>query len=516
MEELFGGDGMGVTRAQSEAWKVWIALGGALLALVQAALPARLRRGLLLGLVVAGALVYARIGVRVPLHQVDGYDVIHYYLNAKYFDELGYFDLYPACMLADVEAGGPRFDGGEVYLAQDEEGHHIEPLAHAIHRGRELREQSFSSERWDAFKHDFLFLQREVPGMSDTLWRQLIQDHGFNGTPVWTWIASPIASAVPVEAIKLLGYLDVALVGAALVALARAAGVETSGWVLLFLWVTYSGRWPTYSSAFLRYDWLAGLIFAYAAIRSGRPVLGGLAAAWAATLRFFPALWLILLGLKGLFGLARRSVSRPLLWLAAGFIIGAALLQGAATWSLGSEAVVTHYRNMDDHNSSAQLSSRRIGFATALPYRGQILPKNITKAMKAEIESQRPLRFAIAGVVTLLLGFLTRRERDERVFALGFLPFFLFTTASYYYYVARATLVAGHADGAVTRWRDRVGLAALFGMEAFSNLAETRLAEHRVFLIGTLSWLLAAYCLMLLLWLGVEEWRHQRSARARG
>lgn len=501
MPDWIGLDWMGTNRAVSEGWKVWIAGGAAVLAIVQMWLPRRIVRGLLLALVLIGGVTYARFGLRVAAHQVDGYDVLHYYLNAKYFDELGYFDLYPACVQADHEEGGPYFDEGNRYLAQDESGHHLEPIGHAVARGRELRDTRFTPERWSSFKHDFVFLQRTVPGLSDTLWRQLLQDHGFNGTPVWTLLARPVASVVPVEGIKVLGYLDVGLVGAALVVLARVSGAETAGWVLLFLWVTYSGRWPTYSTAFLRYDWLAALLFAYAALRSGRPMLAGALSGWAATLRLFPALWLILPGLKGVAGLLRREVSRPLLRLAAGFLLAVALLQGAAVLAFGAESVGRHLRNMSDHNSSEQLSSRRIGLATALPYRGQITPKNITSAMKEEIEAQRPLRFGLAAVVMLLFGLALRRARDEQAFALGFLPFFLLTTASYYYYVARATLVVSHADGArgpEATWRDRIGLALLFGIEAFCNLAETRLPDHRVFLIGWLSWLLAAYTLLML------------------
>lgn len=44
-------------------------------------------------------------GTRVPFEQIDSYDVIHYYLGAKYFEELGYYDLYPAIILVDQENG---------------------------------------------------------------------------------------------------------------------------------------------------------------------------------------------------------------------------------------------------------------------------------------------------------------------------------------------------------------------------------------------------------------------------
>ncbi|MDP6934558.1 MAG: hypothetical protein QGG40_16665, partial [Myxococcota bacterium] len=196
---------MDVSRAVSEGIKIWLCLGGVGLLAAWKWLPAHWARRVLLLLVIVGGLNYARWGPRLALEQVDTYDLVHYYLNASYFDELGYYDLYPAAILADHENGGPFFDEGRRYMAQDEEGHFFAPISHALDRGRQVRETHFTPERWDAFEHDLLVLQREIPGMNDKLWRQMIQDHGFNGTPVWTLIAKPIAWLVPVEGVKFLG-----------------------------------------------------------------------------------------------------------------------------------------------------------------------------------------------------------------------------------------------------------------------------------------------------------------------
>ena len=69
------------------------------------------------------------------------------------------------------------------------------------------------------------------------------------------------------------------------------------------------------------------------------------------------------------------------------------------------------------------------------------------------------------------LGLGLRRKRPDEAFAYGFLPFFLLTTASYYYYVARVTLWALHASG-LPRGRHAVGLVMLVGTEIFANWAE--------------------------------------------
>ena len=197
-----------VSRAASEGYKVWIAAGGVGLALIWGLLPRRIATWTLAGLVLVSTLNYGRWGPRLVAEHVDTYDLIHYYLNAKYFDELGYYDLYPAIVLADYEDDGfdyPR--QGNKYMAQDPHGHFFADIPHALDRGREVKSEAFTPERWAAFSYDLAYLQ-DLPGMNDKLWRQMLQDHGYNGTPVWTVLARPLAELTPVEQIKHLSQLD--------------------------------------------------------------------------------------------------------------------------------------------------------------------------------------------------------------------------------------------------------------------------------------------------------------------
>ncbi len=500
------------SRGVSESLKTLILPFGILLALGWRYIPERLASRTLLVLVVLSTLNYARWGERTIMEKVDVYDLSHYYLNSRYFDELGYYDLYPAMILADHSNDGPYFRDGNKYMAQNAAGHGIKPISHALQRGQWVRDNQFSPERWEQFQHDALYIQREIPGFSDKLWREMIQDHGYNGTPPWTTLARPLSSIVPVESIKLLGFLDLGLLAAATGATAWAFGAPTAGWLWIFLMCGYSTRWPTITWSYLRYDYISALIFGMALIKKGRYLLAGVMTGWAATMRLFPAMWLYGPGMKGLVGLTglglkERVVRRPLLVLAGGFLLGVGVLQGIAVADLGAEQVQVHFENMIDHNSSEQLSSRRIGLALALPYYpGQDVPKYIEAERKEKIEAQKPLRFGIAAGVMLLLGFGLRSARDEETYAVGFIPFFLLTTASYYYYVARATLIIMHGAD-LSKWRNRIGLAWLLGLEWFMNMAETVWPGERVLAVGGLAWGIAIYTVGLTIWLLVES-RH--------
>ena len=497
-------------RGASEVLKTLFLTVGIGLALAWHRIPRRAAHIGLLMVTLIATINYGRWGSKVWTEKIDSYDLMHYYINAKYFDELGYYDLYPAVILADHTNSGPYFEEGRKYMAQDEKGHSFKPIRHALDRGRKVR-ADFTEERWTEFQQDVLFLQRNTRGFNDKLWRQMILDHGFNGTPPWTVVAAPLANLVPVQSVKLIGWMDMVLLLVTLGFVGWAYGRSTAMWVWFFLVTSYSTRWPTLSWSFLRYDYLCMLLVGMSLLRRGRPFLAGVATGWAAAVRLFPLMWLFGPGAKGLIGLMRRRVDRGLLMLALGTVVTVGALNAVAVANFGSETIGVHFENMMDHNKAEQLSSRRIGLALALPFRGELLPKFIEPERKKKVEAQKPLRFAIAGVVMLLLGWGLRNSRDDEAYAFGFVPLYLLTTASYYYYVVRAPLIALHASDLSDR-RNRIGLALLLSVDWFANWAQTTHGGHRVFNIGWQAWGVGLYVAVMTLWVLVRSHRTKSEA----
>jgi hypothetical protein len=370
--------------------------------------------------------------------------------------------------------------------------------------------QKFTPERWEQFTHDALVLQREKGQFDGGLWKQMIQDHGFNGTPAWVAEAKPLASIVPIEYKKLLCFLDVGLLAVGVLAIGWAYGVDAALWTCFFLCITYSTRWPTISWAYLRYDYVSSLLVALALIKQGRHFLAGIFAGHAAALRFFPAMYMFGPAAKGLFELLGGRLDRKLVALGLAFLLGAGGSTALGAWAVGPSNVREHFENMMDHNSADQLSSRRIGFAVALPFRGDLEPKNITKAIKAQIDAQKPLRFGISMLVLAGFAWGLRNKRDDETFAYGWIPFFLLTTASYYYYVVRVVLIAHHA-GEIDRLRNRVGLVILLALEAMTNFMEVRYVGHRVFLVGCLAWGSVLYAVTMMVLLAIDSGEPKRA-----
>lgn len=513
-------------RPTSELIRIFLAAGGVALVVAWWTLTARARKNLLLALLVVSGANFARLGPSVPFG-MDGYDLLHYYLNAKYFDELGYFDLYAAALLVDHENG--PFDPKLVrYRAQDaERGYRFPvPIEEGVLRGRAVREERFTPERWKQFEHDFLAIQRGG-SLGRKLWKDLIEDRGFNGTPAWLLIGKPLAHLVPVEVVKALCLIDVALLVFALWFVWRAYGAVTMQFALLFFFLSYSLRWPVPGHAYLRYDWVAALLIAMCLLKEKRHALAGVVTAWAGLVRFFPAVWMFGPFARGLTALiwprdddgkereadAKKKsapaipfmarVDRRLVQMALAFVISIGAIEALAVVVYGTDSVRAHTTKLSEHVKPEELSSRRIGLALALSYDGELLPKNIPHERKVKIKHQSTERMVLALALLLVLAVGTRRLSDDLAFGLGMIPFFLLSTASYYYYVARVTLIVVHASD-LTKLRNRFGLTWLLLLEVLTHYAETAHPGHRVYLIGHLAWGLLAYVVILAFWLAYE------------
>ncbi|MBN1335929.1 MAG: hypothetical protein JXB39_08220 [Deltaproteobacteria bacterium] len=495
-------------RDRSETFKVWIlGFGIGLVALRWAwhrwleprassltRWSSRALAFLLLALCFTAVANYGRFGTYVIRDRVDVYDLIHYYLNARYFDELGYYDLYPACILADLENGGPWFKSNPpTFQDQDENGYAFRPISEGVQKGLTVKEK-FTPERWASFSHEFLVLQRETYGLTLDYWWQLVNDHGFNGSPAWVGYASPIAKLVPVESVKLLGYLDLVLLLGAVGASWWAFGGWSAGFLLLFLVTTYSTRWPTVTWAFLRYDYAVALILGAAFVRKGKGFWAGLSTSHATAMRIFPLLWSFGPAVQGLWQLVRhRRLERFALLFLAGFVVWLLALEANFAIQYGWDAVVSYWTDMATHMEPANLSSRREGLAIALAYRGEF-DAGWSEARINRVAFQEPIRMVVAALLLLPLAWGLRRADRAEAYALGFIPFFALTTASYYYYVVRAPLIAVYGSD-LRRGRHALALGFLLAVDLFSNFAEQHLGGNRIFVIGWLGWSLLAFCI---------------------
>lgn len=292
-----------------------------------------------------------RFGYPRFYHRHDQY---HYYLGAKYFQELGYDGLYKCTVLAQDELGEVRYDNetrigeGRHKLDMRKEVHHPDrkirnlggdnlliPATEALEHP-ELCRNNFKPERWEAFKKDIAFFRI---GSDKAYWEGMQKDHGYNPPPVWTIAGTFFANMYPagrgfllpvvgqVNWLQCLAMLDIVYFTAMFVAVWWAFGWRVFAVAAVFWGCQASAPFYWTGGAFLRQDWLFWIVFAACLTRRRWYFLAGAAMVYAGMLRIFPGLtvigWLAITG----FQLYRhKTLSVPQWKMLGGGVLAAALL----------------------------------------------------------------------------------------------------------------------------------------------------------------------------------------------
>lgn len=440
-----------------------------------------------------GAFNYYQHNQKMLTRVEDYSDATYYYLNSKYFSELGYANLYEAMLVADDE--GPK------RLAKVKRYRDLTTYVDIHSRSRALRRADvvkapFSPERWRGFSDDLSFLtKREVKGGFE----YFFIDHGYNPPPPWTFIGGSLSDLVSVRQLKWLTSIDIVLVGAAMIAIARTFGLSAMLVALSFFLCTFSGRWPVLGQSILRFDWLTALVFAVCALRKGRHGLAGAGLAYAACNRIFPGIF----ALPYLAWIARKwledkRMPRELIRFVAGAMIVTLIVAGGAWVRYGSSAYREASERLALHGSPESFSSHRVGLGHVLLYRGEWTRKELDvkggmDAKRAQLWGIYP-ELKIVGLVCMLavLAYAFRsKQPPHRLIWLAIFPLFCLTNPQINYYNLRLLLVIGHAE----RFRhpiDRVGLSVLFATEVATQAVHV-LGADRYAVTATTSYGLLIY-----------------------
>jgi len=213
-------------------------------------------------------------------------EMFHYYLGSKYFKEVGYYELYNAVVAADTEqdnalAGIPFFTDLRTY-----QNIQRETVLGDIDRVKKL----FSKERWNAFKDDVSFFKTatgmpRAPGL-----RVLVMDHGYNASPVSTFVLGILTNAIPVTQLWLLAFLDVLLVAGMIGLVFRTFGFEMGAVFSIYFYVNVLNDYDYIAGSLLRYDWLFCIVAAVCLLKKGRYASSSFLLTLSAMMRVFPAL----------------------------------------------------------------------------------------------------------------------------------------------------------------------------------------------------------------------------------
>jgi len=376
-------------------------------------------------------------------------DMFHYYLGTKYFKELGYSELYNAVLVADTEQGNelariPFYTDLKTYQNTQRQ-----KLLEDVDRVRSL----FSQERWSAFKDDVTFFKSITgsPGSPDLIF--LLMDHGYNGSPVSTFILGNIANVVPVTQLQLLAFLDVFLVLAMGALVFRTFGFEMGALFSVYFCVNVLNPYDFISGCFLRYDWLFFIVVAVCLLERGRYASSAFFLALATTIRIFPAVLfygMAVIAFKQVraTGLVDAKLKRFIL--TAGvtgavlfFLPSVSLGSVVQPWKEFSEKIAFHDRGVYVNHlglrgialfEPSHLSLE--GFVEA--YKSSLsndIVRNWQDVKEAEFQQKKPaILFASLLVLVGLTAVIWKRERETEAMLWPLLLVYAASYPAHYYY----------------------------------------------------------------------------------
>jgi hypothetical protein len=429
--------------AIASATTVLLLIDFALRAVGRRALLARLRAALLAFLALATVFAWwhpYRGDLRAWLHEQDAF---HYFVGAKYFDELGYTRLYRCTVVADSEAGlRHRLAGTRL---RNLETNRIES-AQGVLRDPSRCKRHFTPERWRTFRRDVAVFRS---ALAPRAWIELRGDHGYNAPPAWTLVGSALARTGPVTPARLgvLTALDPALLAVAFAALAWGFGWRASCIALIYWGTNQTSSWDWVGGSILRFDWLAASVVGLCCLRRDRPQAAGLLLAWAVAVRIFPAAIVVGVALAALLRMARQRTVVPTgaqRRFAAAFIASLASIVALSSLAFGPASWIDFARNSRVHLGTDSVN--RIGLRPLLAYRHETrlavtldagAPDAYAQWRRAREEnfaSRRPLLVAGGLAFACLLALALTRQPDwaAGVLGIGMIPV-LSELGSYYY-----------------------------------------------------------------------------------
>lgn len=469
-------------------------------------------RRLLLGAVaVAAFAANYNLFIWTGLHR---HELYHYYLGSKYFPELGYFDLYTCSIQAVGDGTAPP---GLVEMT-DLRSKRRRPTAEVLATAPDCA-AAFGPARWQAFRSD---VGRFRSIMGDGVWTNVLRDHGYNPSPVWTAIGRPLATAVPATpaGLWLLARIDLALLIGLFAAIGWGFGFEAACIAAIAWGSCGHTRYQWTGDAFLRQLWLATSMGALALLRRGRPATAGALLALATLERVFPGAFFLGYGLReACIWMRRRTVTSEFRRFATGALamtiaaIGLATLvagRGVAVWSEFAE----NTQGMLSFTPRNSLGlDYALSFTTVPPPEG--LGTNETEReqivqdyRRRTLAARAPWRWAGFGLLGVGLAIAAwrgpGRNRNGEEWLEGWeaaamgAALIPFATMPGSYYIGFVL-----AGAALAARRPRIGLALLAASAAWATFLVVY--GSRAIAFAASSWVLIAYSLWMLAELAFAE-----------
>lgn len=397
----------------------------------------------------------------------EPWGVFHYYLGAKYFNEIGPFDLYACAIAADGETSRIWAAEKPVRDLRTYTTVRADTLSCPLER--------FTPQRWAAFAHDVSWI---TATSTPADWASAVTDKGYNATPFFSVVFGQVAHVATVLRMEgehrrfIVFNLDVIFLAISIWIVWNSAGA-TIALLTLVLALGFFGNFGRIGGNFGQYIWFPWLALAIAAWRARRPALSGAALGIATGFQMFPAVFAIPVLISGLRSVVRRDRDgwmRPLVFslslvvaIGSCVAVGSASGRGAGAWRAWQQKMAVHSVYLRGEvfdiglpNLIADAFSR--DRASGNSY-AEDTKHNLARL--AALGAHRRVWFLSAALLLVLTLAAVWSVPDEAVFALGFVPLYALLALSPYYYFSLALLPFMALGIARRQYRILVGMLAL-------------------------------------------------------
>ena len=308
-------------------------------------------------LALAAPLAYTNFGVFAGYWSVHYHDAAHYFLGAKYAPELGYTRLYDCLATAAWQEQRWPLDARQpVRVLRNNKWR---SLSDTLKNGP-LCTAGFTLSRWADFRSDVAFFQSQL---HPAAWGALLADHGYNATPVWTWLLRTIVlrdRPASLAWLATLSHLDDVGYGLLLLCLLWGFGVRAGvlGALIIGLGFPWIALWT--GGGLGRSLWLVAAVAGLGCLHWGRVRAAGACLGLSAGLQIFPALLLAGPGLAlATDWIRRRPIHMARVRLLLSALLTLALLFALSCTGDGLGLWVDFFHNSIKH--AASTSVNRIG-----------------------------------------------------------------------------------------------------------------------------------------------------------
>ncbi len=360
---------------------------------------------------------------------VQFWNVYHYYFGAKYFDEMGYFYQYAYTFKA-ADEGAFKID--YVTVGTDLFDYRVKPRAEitAQVEGR----NDFKKKRWNKFKREMRVVAKHI---NRRYWKEMMRDHGYNGTPFWSTFGGALADLFPFDRDGPRTFvlsLDMLLLLATFVVVGWAFGPRW-GIVSAFFFLTYYGNENYTVAGYLRYDWFCATMTGFALFHKKKYYFAAPFFAFAAMTRIFPGVLLLGPGLKWLVQWIRtKQMDRKLFAMFVIFTVCCALFFSLGMLNRhGFGAWKQFYTNIKQHAAKHYVGPKRMGLKHM--FIDDLRTPKIAKdprypAFNRQKTTYRAMQLMMFAMFLLMLW---RRNYDDALL-LGFFFIFPLQVLSRYYW----------------------------------------------------------------------------------